>query len=231
MCEMPKHNSKLFFLALAFAVLPSVSNANVITIEPDDYALGTDLSTVSSYVSFQSASEAGTCGNPAGEACTSTRYVAENSGGQFGSPTGTHDFGRGAYGFVGGLGDHGPDSRTGLGLVFNQEVNHVTMLASSFYPGLPAYWVAFDHDGNNIGEGREGAGLDVGEIFSVDINLDNIWSLVIGGETGISAVTFDHLTFNVDETGTASVPEPGALLLLVPGLLLFVRRRKTAYEI
>lgn len=189
----------IFFLALA----PLIANATAITIEPDDYALGADLSYASPYVTLQSV-----YGGSGPIQATQPQW-------DFAS-TGSLNFG--SHAFINLGGDGGIDDYEGFGMFFNQEVSHVSLLGLNwgYSPGLGAEWTAFDQAGNSIAYGAT-AGSSIGETFLVDIQLDGIWSIIIGGGDGIGAVEFDHLTFDID-TPQSSVPEPGSLGLLAMGM-------------
>jgi hypothetical protein len=203
---------------LLFTLTPLAANALVITLEPDDYAPGTDLSTVSPYVTLQSitptypgveinsihADDDGALGDP--------DYVA---------PTGNLTFGNHGFFVFGTEPDVG-----GFSMSFHQAVNSVSLLANSEYPpGLLAIWAAFDQAGNIIGTGSAGNGVPLGETFGIDIVLDGIWSVVVGGDDSMAAINFDHLVFEFDDP--IDVPAPGTLILLLSGLLVMALRNKS----
>lgn len=190
----------IFFLALT----PLIASATVITIEPDDYVLGTDLSHVSPYVTLESVSWY----------LSDHPILATESTLGF-APTGDISFGRSSISFQG---DGGIDDFEGFGMFFNQEVSHVSLLGLNIgYPyGTGARWAAFDQAGNRVAY-EATAASSIGETFLVDIRLDGIWSIIIGGDHNMSAVEFDHLTFDID-TPHSSVPEPGSLGLLAMGM-------------
>lgn len=102
----------------------------------------------------------------------------------------------------------------------------MSLLANDEYSmgSLRAQWIAFDQAGDIIGTGAAGENVPVGDPFEINIQLDNIWSVVMGGEDSIAVVNFDYLTFEFEDY--TSVPEPNVLLLLLPGLLMIALRRK-----
>jgi hypothetical protein len=222
-------------LGFFLAVSPLVSTAFVVTIEPDDYLLGTDLSKISPYVTLQQADDGFLRGLPFGEAFigpvqASLPGSVNNS--VSAAPTGNLTFGTFGYGFVEGAGDIGLDGRKGLGLRFEVPITHVSFLANSIYNvggnGLPVYWLAFDADGHEIADGNVGGGLPTGQNFLIDIQVANMASLVLGGFDGSNTANLDRLVLEVDDR-YAKVPEPGSLILLATGLGgVMLRRRKNS---
>ena len=199
--------------ALLFT-LSSLTHAFIVTIEPDDYAAGTDLSNVSPYVTLSSRYYSSATG---GAVDTTITAEAPNPGHL--APTGDLSFGyHGLHTFPGSIGD--PAQLGGFALTFHQETSQLTLLANnSMYPGLSARWEAYDRNGNAIGGGSIHGG-ESGEAFLIDIQLDDLWAVIVGGEESISAINFDRLSFSV-------VPEPGTWMLLVPGLLALALRRQS----
>lgn len=196
-----------------FTLISVASSAAVITIEPDDYPAGTDLSNISPYVTLQSRSYV-----VSGDTVVSPVYAGLPlyDGLEYPAPTGDLTFGNYSWEPVGS---------SGFGMAFHQEVNHVSLLAVSAYPRLGVQWGAFGFDGQLMATGLT-AGGGYGETFLVDISLDGIWALVVGGHTGINAIDFDRLTFDVADSVT--VPEPGMLPLFAGSLLLLGLRRRAA---
>ena len=110
-------------------------------------------------------------------------------------------------------------------MTFNQAVSNVSLLANNEYPpGLSAIWAAFDYDGNIIGLSGAGQNVPLGETFEINIDLNGIWGVIVGGDASTAAINFDHLTFEVDDL--VSVPAPAPFLLLLLGLLGLLIRRK-----
>lgn len=215
---MPKL-SVIFFLSVILYTFSSTASALLITVEPDDYAAGTNLTTVSPYVTLESVtpafpgSEVGPIYADANGALGDPDYVA---------PTGELTFGNHAFFVYGEEPDLG-----GFSMTFHQAVSNVSLLANNEYPpGLLAIWAAFDYEGNIIGEGASGEGVALGETFAVNINLDNVWRVVVGGDASTAAINFDHLTFKVDDL--VSVPGPAPLILLLTALTALLLRRKIA---
>lgn len=206
----------VFLTMLLLPLIPLTANALIVTIEPDDYAPGADLSNVSPYVTLRSliptfpgveianvfADDDGALGSP--------DYVA---------PTGNQTFGNHAFIFG------SPPDIGGFNMNFNQAVNSVSLLANSEYPpGLLAVWAAFDQSGNIIGTGSAGNGVPLGETFGINIVLDNIWSVIVGGDDSMAAINFDYLVFEFDDP--VDVPAPASLILLLSGLLMILLRKK-----
>lgn len=213
---MPKPCINFLTILLLCALAP-LANAILITVEPDDYAAGAELTNVSPYVTLNVvypdfpgsyvgpifADNDGALGDP--------NYVA---------PTGNLTFGNHAFFVFGEAPDYG-----GFKMTFNQAVSNVSLLANNEYPpGLSAIWAAFDYEGNIIGQGGAGQGVPLGETFEINIDLNDIWGVIVGGDASTAAINFDHLTFEVDDL--VSVPAPAPLLLLLIGLLGILIRRK-----
>lgn len=204
--------------ALLLALAPGIANAIIVTLEPDDYGLGVPLA--NDYVTTAYL-DGSLHGDPWSNVLTADDRSAYDP--DYKAPTGTLTFG--AFPFIAPFGEFG---YTGFGIRFYQEVTRVTLLANSIYPpgDLAAVWAAFDNDGNEVAFGSAGGDRPASETFEIDIQVKGIRSLVLGGDTGISAIYFDHLTFEFDEMPGGSVVEPNIFLLLVTGLLLIALRHK-----
>jgi hypothetical protein len=187
---------------LSFIALPA--QAMTVTIEPDDYAAGTDLSNISPYVTLQKMSRSGsvlTYDGPVLSTLVSSGPAA---------PTGDRTFGSYADGYTMG---------TALGLFFHEEVTNLSLLANNTYPfGVSTYWAAFDSLGVKLAEGYAGSGVTPGDNFAVNINVANMASVIIGASDGSNSSRLDALSFDIADREVA-VPEPSGLMLLAAGAL------------
>lgn len=196
-------------LALLGVLISTSSFASIITIEPDDYGVGADLSNVSPYVSIQWVY--GTARDPI--LAAPTQYGAS-------APTGDLTFGYHPFGFIPDPpGSTDLDQRMGLGFFFSQPTDHVSLLTlNDGYPYLGVEWGAFDQYGNLLEYGWVNGGASA-EAILADIHVDDMWTLLIGGHDSIAGVSFDHLVFDVPEPTTLSLFALGVI-----GLIWNVRR-------
>ncbi|MDK8464273.1 PEP-CTERM sorting domain-containing protein [Marinobacter sp. SS13-12] len=208
-------------LAAMSLLTPSITEASIITIEPDDFAEGTDLSSVSSYVSLQSLVANYREPGP---------IYATRSRPEYRAPTGELVFGNFGAG-IGILDECETDFECaiGFGMTFHQPVRWVSLLYQNWgYPfmggyGLPNIWYAFDVNGDRIEWGVSSTmGDTLGQVFSLNLAIPGMKSLVVGGGATINAMEYDRLSFAV------GVPEPAPLALLAVGLgaVIFARNRK-----
>lgn len=205
-----------FFLAALCTLAPFASHAMTVTIEPDDYAIGTDLSNISPFVTLQKMEVWMGAVTPSG----SVFSEAVSGGGGFNPPAPTGDQTFGNYGYGYGFG-------TAFGLMFHTAVSNVSLLANSYYwPGVPTTWAAFDASGNRLAVGSLGRDVPAGESFQVEVNVENMAMLVLGADDGGNTTRFDRLTFEVDDR-YATVPEPRSWMLLGAGVMgvMLMRRR------
>jgi len=205
------------FLFAAFtSAISLTANASVITLEPDDYGVGVALE--NEYVTTALVE------GPLKNHVWNNPVVARDGREQdldYKAPTGDLIFG--AFSFV-YSGD--PEVNLGgLGIKFHQDVLNIKLLANSIYPpsDLMAVWIAFDIDGKEIASGYAGGDRPANETFEIEIQERGVRSLVLGGDFATSAICFDHLTFELDET-TLSEPEP--VILLVIGFMMLTLRLK-----
>ncbi len=216
-------------LALLFVFSSAVAGAvTTVIIEPDDYSLGTNLSTVSPYVTlgYQSGD------NQTLQIVTST-VPTNDSGVQYPAPTGDHVFGPiGGGGFAGGGCSGSLDTNNwgcqGFVMSFNQSVSHVSLQALNwgYPPGLGVIWYAWDGSGDQIGGGQIWPVNNLGIPFLADIQLDGIRTFMLGGSAGTAAVSFDHLTFDI-----ATVPAPGSAWLFASSLCGLIGTARWKFKI
>lgn len=211
-------HSCLKVIAVLLMLIPVLANALVITLEPDDYGMGVPLE--NEYVTVASTDG---YSYPWSSLSATTARGASLWDKDYKAPTGDLTFGN--YSLTPPL--LGSDRGWGgLLLRFNQAVSRVTMLANSgrsdqLFSG--AGWVAFDFSGNQIGFGAAGPDGASGDVFEIDITLEDIWVVIMGGAETIPYIYFDHLTFEVPEI---SVPAPNPFILLMISLLLCISCRQ-----
>lgn len=222
-----KSKSKVAALCLGVAVFAASSAANgyAIIIEPDHYAEGTNLSTIAPYVTLQNLDGFG-----GGGSVSATKPVFD-----FASPTGELGFGSYGAGWVQCEGHF--DCATGFAMTFHQPVDWVSLKAiNGIYgylaeedggsgSGLSAAWLAFDVNGDYLASGGDSGvpGDNRGIVFEMHWAIPGMTSLVVGGDTSISAFEFDDLRFKLTQT---TVPEPGTLGLFGMGLAVLVASRR-----
>src|SRR5690606_19628402 len=217
-----KRKSRIQFSLAALSAFIPLGHATTIKIEPDDYLDGTDLSNISSHVTLQNRYLEYDEGSGNLKSRTEAVYADSTRPLSNGdpAPTGSRTFGNFAYE---GAGANINDDCCygGFGMFFNEAVDRVSLLAVSWYPpeDLRTYWTAFDKSGNPLGYGTYGPGA-YGKSFEVDIHLNGMWSLIIGGGDGTAAYEFDALTFDVPE------PSPLSLSVLATAAIGWRMRRR-----
>ena len=198
-------------IAWIFLAGITVAPATTITIEPDDYMAGTDISTVSPFVTLT---------NGRHEPIFASTFTCNG----LSAPTGSMVFGSTAdaacHGWASQVGGPYPADNSGFAFVaaFQQPVTEVSVVAINF--GFPldfaVEFTAFDENFTEVGFGRVNSPL--GEAVSIVITGDNIRYIDLGGFSSIGALALDKLSF--------VVPEPGSAALLVLGLFAMVSRKR-----
>lgn len=217
-----KSGIRFFFSVLILAVTP-IANAIVITLEPDDFGVGTALE--NAYV------RAVYLDDPANGQSWDNALTAKDRRDhdpEYVAPTGNLIFG--AFPFM--VYDSTSESNYGgLGFKFHQDVFRVTLLANSLYPpgDLAAVWKAFDIDGNQIAFGSAGGDRPPSQTFEIDIQAKGIRSLIMGGDASTAAICFDNLTFEFDESPTV-IPEPNLIVLFLMGFILVIARAQLSVQ-
>lgn len=212
--------SKIFravFVAALMVAVSNTANAVPITLEPDDYGVGVALENEFVTTGWVDGPLKDHRWNKALFARDGREYDPNYT-----APTGALIFG--AFPFIYSDGNPGP-SFGGLGIKFHQDVLRITLLANSIYPpgDLSAVWMAFDIDGKQVASGYAGGDRPASETFAIEIEGKGVRSLILGGDYATSAICFDHLTFELD---TASLSEPGSMILLIMGLMGLTLRLK-----
>lgn len=202
-------------------LVPTAVFATVIEIDPDDFGIGTNLASVSTFVEVTG--------------FNGSAVHAEASRSSAGAPTGKLTFG--AHGYSGELSSMQHDSSCpsgagltaakngvchwGLGFYFTQSVEWVSLLAlnSVYSSPLPAWWSAHDSKGTTLDLGQSSKELadNVNVPFEIRIRAQDIRFILVGGATGIP-MEFDRLRFKV--------PEPSTLYLVFLGLIVIVLFRR-----
>lgn len=213
-----------FFSCVFLSLLSSFASSLPVTLEPDDYAPGTNLSNISSLVTLESRYLDFVDGDFAVVGSTVSASAAA-----FGlaAPTGTLTFGTAGFGCGTGSCSQVGDF-TGLGFFFQQSTSQVSLQGRHGYGAadtpfsFAATWAAFDQAGNLLTQGSTSALYDTA--FLIDIVVPNMWSLIIGGQDMTDALMLDRLVFEADGV---SVPAPVGLPLLLMALLgmALTRRR------
>lgn len=205
---------KAFLTGLIGMCLSCTANAALITLDPDDFAAGTDLSGVSPYV-----------------ALTNGSHEAVHSGlfscGSFAAATGSMVFGlsgaASCHGWASQVNGPFPTGVGGHGFVasFADAVSNISLQALNHgYAGAFAVeYTAYDENFQVIMHGIVDATL--GEWITIELNASNIRYFDVGGIDGIGALSLDQLSFEI--------PVPGTLTLMLLGLAgcLLGHRRMT----
>lgn len=213
----PKFSYTSVVITAFLMIIPALANALVITLEPDDY--GMDAPLQNEYVTVGS-SDGSPYNLPPIIPIRAKNYSSWDA--DYKAPTGELTFGNFSFFPATERSDW-----SGLVLSFNQAVSRVTMLANSGYRDRwfnSAGWVALDQNGEEIGSGSAGVPEGQGHLtFEIDIQLENIWKVIMGGAESIPYIYFDHLTFEVP---AVSVPEPNPLFMLLVGIACLVLCRR-----
>jgi hypothetical protein len=199
------------------------AHARLIVVEPDNFAVGQNLSGISPHVALSH-------GYSTADPSFADPVYAISS--PF-APTGSLVFGSGPSGpggfaFVRESQAPGNNAAWGFAMSFSQPVTNISLFALNFGypPGLALEGWALDASGAIIDSFIYTPALGLGSSFNFALPSAGVKTLVIGGEDGIGALLFDRLAFEV--------PEPGPLALLALGVVVlgvFVRRRRPAAQL
>ena len=244
------------FLAVALSVsLPLLGHAGMVTIDPDDYLAGTDLSSASSLVSLSTA---------AGTAVYASGVYPRLGESQPPEVTGTGPLGK--HVFSQGNSDNSewfawPEEEISVYdaalwalqpqafvITFTNPVNYASLLAAEIIGDAgccsddPVRWWVYDSTDHLIMSsyvddpdsivaylGTEDFGdgpFPSYPVWRAEFSHPDIYRIVIGGES--EPTTIDHLRFR-----TIDVPEPGTALLFLTAVLggLALRRRRVVAEL
>lgn len=226
-----------FVAGLLFIAAPALSSP--IVIEPDDYAVGTNLSSISPLVTLTT-----TGGDAVYSADINSRWEAAAEGYPTG-PLGQKVFSRDPtendewYYWR----DSGYEETMGLQIEFHQAVSSFSLLFAELFSDAgccfsdPIYVYVFDTDGalqaalngevfaGYLGKTRawDDEEVDAWPYFDFHYSGSNIGRVIVGGESEPTSI--DRLTFTLQET--TPVPEPAAYAILALSLfgLSWPRRR------
>ena len=218
---MARHCKLVLLLSLLLGV-PSVAHASFITINPNDYPLGTDLSTMFDGLTMSRLTNAGTTYNPVASAVYAIpSYHTDPALSIGGRSYYTFGYETCRVGLSGCLYDV-------LELLFSEPTSFVQINSRGWSDG--AGFLAYDSAGNRLGASffnnaiisnvtQFGGGAGFSETLTLARGQADIARVVYAGMVGSTTPT--QITYRV--------PEPSALLVLsLGGALLFVRRRKKA---
>ncbi|KMQ74601.1 PEP-CTERM sorting domain-containing protein [Marinobacter subterrani] len=195
-------------MAASSFLIPSITEASIITVDPGDYAEGADLSNVSPFVTLQYLD--GSYGS----------YPIKAKRSFF---SGDLTFGTMQSQWVQCVGRY--ECAQGFGMAFTHSPRWVSFsmtLTNIVLSELSTLvWHAFDEVGDEIAWQRTITyGLEPGQFYSWNIAVPNMKYLVVGGGGYPSPGEFNQLSFAV------GVAEPSALALFSLGLMgLFFKRR------
>lgn len=197
-------------LAMALLALTDLAQAMMIVVEPDDYAPGTDLSTVSSYVTLSNGRHSpvfsGTFSCPGYSAPTGTRVFSESGAsacnGWASQGGGPFPEGDGGFAFV---------------ATFNQAVTDIGLSVLNFgYPlKFGASYALYDELFQRIDYGFIDTPL--GQQMNLSFLQTGIRYLEIGGFDSIAALSIDRLSFRIPEPASWGLFALGSVLLVVIG--------------
>lgn len=180
------------------------ASALLVTLDPDDYAPGTDLTTISPFVTLTDGAK--------GHVFASQFSCANQT-----APTGGMVFAQTAApscsGWASQAGGPFPDPLFGTAFVaaFAVPVESVGILGINFGYSLPffAEFSFYDENFRRLGGGVLDAPL--GQAISISFSAPGIRYFDIGGGDSIGALSLDRLSF--------SIPEPGSLPLMAIGVI------------
>jgi len=195
-------------LTASASMIPSVSEASIITIDPDDYQEGKDLSDVSSFVSLN------WLGGSEGfrPAVVRTSFFS-----------GDQVFGTFELGWTDCVDRY--ECAMGFGMAFRESPHWVSLsirFTNLVLSDLSSIgWFAFDASGDLLASDFINPyGSQPGQYYALNVTVPNMHSLVLGGADYPSAGDFDRLSFAV------GVPEPSTLALSCLGLAGFLVLRR-----
>jgi hypothetical protein len=228
--------AKLMLCVLVCYCSIGASVANSLTIDPDSYAPGTNLSAISPFVTLTTIEGAPVYSAPV---YSTPGYPIYDFGDVVAQVTTTGLLGSNVFSAAGDINNEWigdpldpPYTQGALVITFTQPVTYFSMLSAEI--GIDAGPIVtdplsvfiFDSSGALINFQEEGAAIahngfiDYGDgprpafpVYLTEYSGTDIWRVLITGQS--EPTTLDRLTFRSE---TAPVPEPSTIVLLVAGL-------------
>jgi hypothetical protein len=233
---------KKYFMVVKLILCVSVcycsigaSVANSLTIDPDSYAPGTNLSAISPFVTLTTSTGAPVYSAPVYSSPGYPIYDNSDIGGPIAHVTTTGLLGSNVFSAAGDMNREwldNPPFDPNLVITFTQPVSYFSILSAEIGDDAagfvmdPLAVVILDSSGALIDVLSEGAAIayngiiDYGDgpgpafpVYLTEYSGTDIWRVVIVGDS--EPTTLDRLTFRSE---AAPVPEPSTIVLLVAGL-------------